>query len=104
MPAPEKAAGMKVAHTARRKPASAISISTSIFMCANCDDRARSEHFQNKLHRHQHGIVAARQPALGEAAGVVDEYDVELRLKHAACTRNDHARPHRQLSREGFDD
>ena len=37
-----------------------------------------SHHLQHQLHRHQHRIVAAHQPALGKAAGVVDKGNIQL--------------------------
>ena len=39
---------------------------------------ALAEHFQYQLHGHQHRVVAAYQPALGEAAGIVDKCDIQL--------------------------
>jgi hypothetical protein len=54
--------------------------STSGLECALCYrlpyglvQRRLPQHFQHQLHRHQHRIVATHQPALGKAAGIVDE-------------------------------
>lgn len=44
---------------------------------------------QHHLHRHQHGIVAADQAPLGDAAGVVDQGDVERGLQRAGRIRRD---------------
>ena len=50
------------------------------------------QHLEHQLHRHQHRIVATQQPALGEAAGVVDQCDVQPRFKRAAGIGCDGAR------------
>lgn len=41
---------------------------------------ARAQYLQHKLHRHQHRVVAALKPALGDAAEMVDQRDVEFGL------------------------
>src|SRR5581483_7068086 len=58
---------------------------------------------QHQLHGHQHRVVAADQPPLGEAAGVVDQRDVELRFQPASCARRDMPVRHGQLGRERVD-
>ena len=46
--------------------------------------RALVQHLQHQLHGHQHGIVAARQPALGEAAEIIDQRDIKIGFQRAA--------------------
>ena len=38
----------------------------------------KSKYFEHQLHRHQHRIVAAHQPAFGEAAEIIHQRDIEL--------------------------
>src|ERR1700688_3388202 len=58
---------------------------------------------QHQLHRHQHGIVAADQPAFGNAAGVVDQSDIERGFQRAAGAGGDDAGSDREFSREWLD-
>ena len=46
--------------------------------------RALVQHLQHQFHGHQHRIVAARQPALGEAAEIIDQRDIEVGFQRAA--------------------
>jgi hypothetical protein len=41
------------------------------------------DHLEHQLHRHQHGIVAARQPADIEVAEIVDQGYFQRRLQRA---------------------
>src|SRR5258708_13817779 len=59
-------------------------------------------HLQHQLHRHQHRVVVAHQPALGEAARIVNERNVELGVQRAAGTGSDDAGPDRHLRRKRF--
>ena len=52
-----------------------------------------SHHLEHQLHRHQHRIVAAHQPALGDAAEIIDQRDIELRLQRAVGAGRDACRP-----------
>jgi hypothetical protein len=53
--------------------------------------RAFVQHLEHQLHGHQHGIVAARQFALSEAAEIIDQRDIERRFEHPAGARCDGA-------------
>ncbi len=53
--------------------------------------RHLTKYLQHQLHCHQHWIVAARQAAFGDTAEIVDERDVQLCFKRAACASRDHA-------------
>jgi hypothetical protein len=41
------------------------------------------DHLEHQLHRHQHRIIAAHQPALGDTAEIIDQRNIELRLQRA---------------------
>src|SRR5215470_893524 len=60
-------------------------------------------HLQHQFHRHQHGVVAAKQPALADAAGVVDQRDVESDFRRAACAGCNDAGGDGKLRCKGFD-
>src|SRR5882724_5539888 len=63
-----------------------------------------AERLEHELHGHQHGIVAADQPPLGDTTGVVDQCDVEAGFQGATGPRRDAAGGDREFGREGIDD
>src|SRR3954467_10279623 len=71
---------------------------------APTDDRSPglAQHLEHQLHGHQHGIVATDQTALRQAAGVVDQGNVECGFERAGGAHRNRAAGHRKLGREGF--
>jgi|ERR1700677_1904625 hypothetical protein len=45
--------------------------------------RALVQHLQHQFHGHQYRVVAAHQPALGEAAEIIDQRDIECGFQRA---------------------
>ena len=62
-----------------------------------------SQHLEHQLHRHQHRIVAAHQPAFGDAAEIIDQRDIERRFQRAIGAWRNGARTDRKLGRERHD-